>query len=387
MNNELSVILERLSLNRTRLLDEFPFFGRLLLRLQFGFANCGTAFTDMKRIVFDPNFVNNLKDEEIQFVLLHEIMHCVLKHCLRGRTLNHFLYNIACDIVVNSCILEIYHRDSFTVNGNEVMHLTPDGAEGNLYSAEEIYYMLIDRNPDVIKKMYKEDITDTHIVWDRIPDVNTGDIWDKYIREASGFNRIDSGIPKELKRYLKQIEGTPKTNWRQLLQDYIRNDKSDFTYMIPDYRYQGDVIMPSFQFELTGEKTDNLWFLIDTSGSVSDDALATAYNEICQATMQIDSLEGYLSFFDTVVTKPKAFDSIEKLSEIKPTGRGGTDFNAIFEYMKNNMTDKLPRLIIILTDGQCSFPDETAAMGVPVIWIIVSDRVNPPWGECVHIEI
>lgn len=388
MDKDITAAVKRLSISRTGLLEEFPFFGRLLLRLKFGFANCETAYTDMQRIVFDPKFEQRLSDDELKFVLLHEVMHCALKHCLRGRTLNSQLYNIACDIVVNSCILEIYDLKSFTVDGYDVMHLAPDGNEGNLYSAEEIYYMLLTVNPDIIKKNYENGgKIDTHIIWNRITDATMDDLWTHHIQKASENCGVGSGIPKGLKRYLKQIRKTPKTNWRQILHDYIQHDRSDFVYMIPDRRYQGDIIMPSFQTDITGAKADKLWFLIDTSGSISDDILAEFFSEICQAVKQIDTLEGYLSFFDTEVSEPIAFDSVSKLADAEPVGGRGTSFASIFKYMKDNMQDDLPRLLIILTDGYCSFPNESVTMGIPVIWIIVGSDVNPPWGECVHIEI
>ena len=43
---------DRLVTRRAALLRAYPFFGRLLLRLRFGFAACGTAYTDMRHIVF-----------------------------------------------------------------------------------------------------------------------------------------------------------------------------------------------------------------------------------------------------------------------------------------------------------------------------------------------
>lgn len=55
--------------------------------------------------------------------------------------------------------------------------------------------------------------------------------------------------------------------------------------------------------------------------------------------------------------------------------------------MKQNMQESLPKLLIIMTNDYCYFPDETVTMGVPVIWVIVDSEVNPPWCECVHIEI
>ena len=78
----IKAIAPRLIGIRARLLSTHPFFGRLLLHLQLGFAECGTAFTDMKRVVFDPDFAEKLSEGELRFVFLHELMHCVLHHSL-----------------------------------------------------------------------------------------------------------------------------------------------------------------------------------------------------------------------------------------------------------------------------------------------------------------
>ena len=131
--DELRELTEKLVSVRAKLLSTHPFFGRLLLRLRFGYAECETAFTDMKRIVFDPAFLKRLSEEEIRFVFLHELMHCVLHHCTRGRTLQPHLYNIACDIVVNSLIMETLGVSEYMIDGSDVMHLVPDGREGKLF--------------------------------------------------------------------------------------------------------------------------------------------------------------------------------------------------------------------------------------------------------------
>ena len=123
-------ISRRLSESRSCLLARYPFFGHLLLRMPFGLADCETAYTDMQRIVFDPDFAMRLPPQELQFVMLHELMHCVLRHCIRAAGFQPELFNIACDIVVNSFILEAIRADTFQIDGSEVMHLAPDGTEG-----------------------------------------------------------------------------------------------------------------------------------------------------------------------------------------------------------------------------------------------------------------
>lgn len=74
-----------------------------------GLLTCGTACTDGERLIFDPDFAARLKTEkEMQFVILHELLHCVLEHCTRVSNRDSEFYNIACDIVVNSTILSMW---------------------------------------------------------------------------------------------------------------------------------------------------------------------------------------------------------------------------------------------------------------------------------------
>ena len=51
--------------------------------------------------------------------------------------------------------------------------------------------------------------------------------------------------------------------------------------------------------------------------------------------------------------------------------------------MKNN----LPVSIIILSDGYCDFPNEEDALGIPVLWVINNEEVNPPWGNVTRIGV
>ena len=76
-------VLQKISDARTELVMLYPFYGSILMNLRVALADCGTAATDMRRIIFDPQFVLKLSMEELQFVMMHEVMHNVLKHCVR----------------------------------------------------------------------------------------------------------------------------------------------------------------------------------------------------------------------------------------------------------------------------------------------------------------
>lgn len=378
-------ISKKLSSARVSVLQEYPFFGRLLLKLRFGLAECGTAFTDMRRIVFDTQFAERLSMEELRYVLVHEVLHCALKHCTRGAGKQRFIYNVACDIVVNSTILEMYHKDKIIIDGEPMMHLAPNGNEGREHTAEEIYAMLMKMSPKDFDNMYGGGSIDNHDAWDDLDCSTLEDLWNHHLKEVASACGVGSGIPNFLARYLKDVDHNPRTNWRQILHDFIQFDRSDYDFAQPDKRYSADVILPSFCENIDGCSVKKLEFYVDTSGSVSDEALSVAYEEIKQATMQIN-LSGMLSFFDHTVSEPTPFETLEDILSIKPVGGGGTSFHAIFETLGKYIEEELPNVIVIITDGYASFPEEEAALGIPVIWIIVDSDVVPPWGTYAFIS-
>ncbi|MBQ8426913.1 MAG: M48 family metalloprotease, partial [Clostridia bacterium] len=152
--------VRRLILSRIRLLNDNGFFGLLLMHAQFALdIEIETAATDGEKIFFSPDFMDELSDSELDFVLMHEIMHVALRHCIRTGDRDPFLFNIACDIVVNSNILLSNNNDrkSITIKKyGESMHLAPDNKEGYEYTVEEVYEMLLKKYPNAVGKGNQE---------------------------------------------------------------------------------------------------------------------------------------------------------------------------------------------------------------------------------------
>ena len=108
--------MKRLLMSRLRILVNNGFYGLLLMHMIFSIdENCSTAATDGKRIYFGPAFLDDLSDSELDFIMMHEILHVVLQHCFRGRDYNQEQFNIACDIVVNSNILKSNNMNPLTI--------------------------------------------------------------------------------------------------------------------------------------------------------------------------------------------------------------------------------------------------------------------------------
>ncbi len=380
---ELKKIAKMLTDVRMELISKYPFFGRLLMHLPISFKECGTACTDMRRIYFDPAFAERIGEGGVRFVLLHEVMHCVLKHCTRGKGKIGIVYNIACDIVVNSLLLETLDLKTIKIDGAEVMHLAPDGREGRAYTAEEVYDMLLCGDLEALCDLIGS--LDCHDTWSDCHGSFIEDEWDSNIKSAARAAGVGSGIPEGLRRYVDIIQRESKISWRQLLCDFIKSDRADFDFTHPDRRFTNDAILPSFMENMYGEAIEDIWFVADTSASVSREMLSQVMAEIRGAVDQIDRLCGKLSFFDYQVTEPVDFETVEELERIPVLGGGGTSFENVFKSMPALFPDALPAAVVILTDGYDNFPDEELALGVPVLWIITDQRIEPPWGQCVYI--
>ena len=401
--------LRRMTDSRARLLKTYPFFGRLLMHLIPVVAECGTACTETRHICFDPAFAARLDDEAMDFVLMHEVMHCVLQHCTRGRELDHELYNIACDIVVNSNIMEATGRRGILVDGKSPMHLTPDGREGGDFTAEEVYDLLLKelerrqesesgrggsgrrkgrRQKGSSDPFLQDTAFDDHSIWKKVP--QTGPLsgeWKKNLQEAAAAPGAGGSTPPALRRLAADLKNSSKINWRDALHSFIQicHDTYDYSFLPPDRRFTwSDFAFPSFA-EQESEKTEKLWFLIDTSGSMSEKTINMVYSEIGYAIEQLKNLSGMLSFFDTQVTEPIPFSSVQKLQVTEAPGGGGTSFRCMFDYMAEHMTKDLPTALIIMTDGYADFPPEEVTMEVPVLWVLTGTE-EVPWGKVVRIS-
>ena len=141
-NEQMNAYKDKLMSSRMRILCNHGFFGLLLMHMKFAIdENIETACTDGVRIIFGTEFLESLSEKEVDFVMMHEIMHVVLQHCLREENRDHEIFNIACDIVVNSNILLENKMDLSSISIKKYgvsMHLAPDDKEGNKYTAEQV---------------------------------------------------------------------------------------------------------------------------------------------------------------------------------------------------------------------------------------------------------
>lgn len=399
--------VRRMTEERALLIKNNPFFGHLSMGLQLACAPCKTACTDGSRLIFDPAFAEKLSDQELQFVILHEVLHCVFRHCIRGKGLHSVLYNIACDIVVNSTILAMWGQESMMIAGEKAMHLAPDGKEGREYNAEEIYQMLIHQNHtnglyqmqtdqnnankssqmQTDNEGFEKSSFDRHDIWQGICDkAQLQDNWNRKIQSAFRQCGDSTGMPQQVRTIVQDIARRSGLNWKQLLHDFLQSDTYDYNFLPPDRRYAfSDFYLPAYNMDEEHQTADDIWVCIDTSGSVTGEELTCTMAEILDAMRQA-GLKGRISFFDSNITEPEPFEFENDLKNLTAQGGGGTSFHIIFRYLKEKLYPDLPRAILIFTDGYARFPEQKAALDVPVLWLICKGgNADVPWGQVIQL--
>ena len=344
---------------------------------------------------------------------MHEMLHIALQHAQRRSDREDEQFNMACDIVVNSHILASCGGDekAITLHGFGVApHLTPDGREGADLTVEQVYGMLFpasspnpkagsnlppmqgskNRNcPALSDSVFRDD----HSRWGTQEDPGQmKEQWYQWMQDACQSLSIrdpDNScgtLPAFAKRWFDDLRH-PKTDWRTLLNDFVQEEVTDYSFTPPDRRFDDS---PFFlpDFNVPEEKVENILFMIDTSGSMSGEMISAAFSEIKGAVDQFDGhLRGWLGFFDAEVIPPRPFEDVDSLKKIAPQGGGGTSFSVIFEYVTAHMQQEPPSSIIILTDGYADFPRESAAMGIPVLWLLNNEEITPPWGRIARVAV
>ena len=124
--------------------------------------------------------------------------------------------------------------------------------------------------------------------------------------------------------------------------------------------------------------TTNILFAVDISGSMSSSELADGF-AIINATCKEAKISYML--FDTEI-KSVVKDMAKAKETFNITGRGGTDFQEVIDYVNKHKYDG----VVIFTDGEA--PEPTQPYKTKVLWLMTQPQYNPPvkWGFRAHLK-
>ena len=388
-------VREMLVTARVGMLLRASFFGNLATRLKLVNADewCATAATDGRNFYYNTRFIKMLRPKEIEFLFGHEVLHCVYDHFGRRGDRDPQLFNIANDYAVNGDLKK--HRVGEFITS--VPCLYDSKFEGK--SSEEIYDYLYENAEKININDLIDRLLDDHMDGDdgegggsgqedgegkgkgrpRLSQAEKDKIRDE-IKEAmlSAAQTCDAGnLPMGVKRLIQDLT-EPKMNWRELLRMQLESTiKSDYTWLRSSRKgWHVDAVMPGMK---TTDAID-IAVAIDMSGSISDKQGRDFLSEIRGIMEAFDSYKIHVFTFDTECYNSQIYtsDNLDLIEDYELKGGGGTDFEAIFNYMKAE--DIEPKKLVVFTDG---YP--FGSWGDPnycdTVWIIHGNKTpDPPFG-------
>jgi predicted metal-dependent peptidase len=397
-------VREMLITARVGLLLKASFFGNLATRLKLINADewCSTAATDGRNFYYNSRFIKMLRPKEIEFLFGHEVLHCVYDHFGRRGERDHQLFNIANDYCVNADLIK--HKVGEKITSVPCLHEPKyDGM-----SSEEIYDILYKKAEKIDIGKLLDQMLDEHLDGEGDPDGdedgegNDGDKKGKgrpkltpeerqaikdEIKEAmlAAAATVDGAgnLPAGVKRLIQELT-EPQMNWRELLRMQLESTiKSDYTWMRASRKgWHMDAVMP-------GMKVDpmiDIAVALDASGSISETMLKDFLGEIQGIMDSFPAYKIHVITFDTEAYNPAQYDSdnLEDICDYEVKGGGGTDFDCIFKYLKDNEIE--PKRLVVFTDGYPfgSWGDENYA---DTVWILHgTTSIVPPWGQYAYYD-
>jgi predicted metal-dependent peptidase len=344
---------------------------------------CPTAKTNGRDVVYGRAFVESLIDAELRFLILHECKHKMYQHLFVWRKLfeeDADLANRACDYVIN---LEI--RDIDPYNGFLMM------PKGGL--CDEMYRGLDSGQIFAKLKQDKEEgkgnggePMDDHD-WEGAEQLDAEE-------QAELAKEIDSAVRTgallagkqggSVDRGFEAVMGS-KVDWTEQLREFVSSvcvGKGDSTWAKPSRRWlQHDIYMPSQISESIGGITVG----IDTSGSISGEAIAKALGELVSICDNTSPEKVDLLYWDTAIASHEQYrdDYSGLVTSTKPMGGGGSSSLCVFDYVIKNKLE--PMCIIMITDGYIEFPQ--VAPSCPTIWVMVDNKHTvPPFGSVIRVD-
>jgi predicted metal-dependent peptidase len=402
--------LERIIVARVGLLLRHPFFGNMATRLRIMAADdwLPTAAVDGRNLYFNTQFFNAMSNKEIEFVIAHEILHCVFDHLGRREDRDPVLYNIAADYIVNNLLV----RDRIGEKPKLVDCYQDFKYEG--WQSEAVYDDLFEQAKQNGKEFLEQlgELLDEHLDAEDGDGASPGDAEGKdgngntvskkkpkYSKEEIKKikDEIKEGMlqaaqaagagntPGEVQRMIKELT-EPKMNWREIIQQQIQSTvKHDFTFQRPNRKgWQSGAILPGQNFD---QQIDCV-VALDMSGSIGDAQAKDFLGEIKGIMEQFKDYNIKIWCFDTAVYNEQEFtaDGGEDLLDYEIFGGGGTDFMANWEYMKDN--DIVPKKFIMFTDGYPwdSWGDPDYCDTVFVVHSHHDKNLEAPFGVTAHYE-
>ena len=426
------IAAEIIQMSKNKLLVNMRFMDMSLNQFKISPKPELTPFTasDGEIYIYDPEHILKayMLDENLPIRnFLHTVLHCVFKHFFVNTLVNQDMWNLACDIAVESAIndLELSYLNIKKAK-EQIQFFDLFKKKIQTISAEKIYsYFLSEKlSDDLVERLSLLFKGDDHFLWYlteeqkkklNLYNVSGGNVFvpvDRILL-VDDWGAIALRMQTELEVFVKS-RGTEAGLLTQNLRE-VNRERYDYTEFLKKFAVRGEVMKLDpdefdYNFYTYGlqlyedmpliepleykevKRIREFVIAIDTSGSTSGELVQTfvqkTYNILKSTESFFTKINLHIIQCDTVIqedakiTTQEEFDAY--LKEMKLHGMGGTDFRPVFEYV-NKMVDNHEfenlKGLIYFTDGCGVFPQKKPPYDTAFVFIeeSINNYEVPSW--------
>ena len=341
---------------------------------------------------------------------LHAVLHCILYHVTRRRQRDEALWNLACDIAVESIMdhwyLKCIHQPQTRLR-KDVYHQLEQKMK--VLTAERIYHQLIkwDLSEERQQQLEQEFRKDDHRYWPKEQDQKMRqeienrwkNISEKTETDMETFSSKQSSQAGDLMGQLR-VENRERYDYREFLRKFavlreeVKADPDSFDYVFYSYGLSMYGNMPLIEPQEWKEvkKVEDFVIVIDTSMSCSGDLvkkfLEETYDILSEENSFFHKVNIHIIQCDEKVQNDQQITNSEELKEymedLKLWGEGGTDFRPAFAYVDQLIEEgrfQDLRGLVYFTDGKGTYPKKMPPYETAFIFMEeeYEDVDVPPW--------
>ena len=383
--------LDILQAARNELYLNMPYLDAVLCGLEFRPAETETVSiaTNGEILYYDGSFLAEryLSGRTVcNRAYLHMLLHCMLRHLAKKHGRVSELWDLACDIVVESILDDLPYaclRGVSTPVRQKVWGQLR--AEMPVLTAEGVYRFLLRENYDPfrIAQLQRAFLVDDHGLWDmqeKEDNKRQDQQWsDRSEKTRTAMETVLAGQAVGGEAILEQVKVAVRddVDYRAFLRRFavqrevmaVDGDAFDYTYYTYGLRLYGN--MPLMEYPETKEekRIEDFVIAIDTSMSTNGELvrqfLSCTYGILRSTETFTRKVNIYILQCDDQVRKETAIHDLEELrqymEEFELTGGSATDFRPVFtriaELQRAGAFTNL-RGLLYFTDGMGIYPQK-----------------------------
>ena len=298
-----------------------------------------------------------LSELETRFVLAHEVLHVALRHLNRRQGRDAYLWNVACDYVINDWLIEM------RLGAPPTLGMLHDAQLKGL-SAEEVYDRIVvdlrrmrklltlaGRQCDMLDRRLsprKGQFTDLDAFYKN--QLGKGLL----LHEAQGRGHMPAGLLEEIRSLLQ-----PPISWEVQLARWFDHHFPSIecrrSYARLSRRQSATPDIPRPRVASDPRWLDGRTFgvVLDTSGSMERQILAKALGSIASYAQAKEVPAVRVVFCDAAAYDMGYMMAEEIASRVQIQGRGGTVLQPALDLLQHALDFPKDGPILIITDGQC----------------------------------